>query len=73
MSDTGGGGDHRKPPESPLGSIIFRGLAVLMGLLLAYNIWADINVAGYEGYGTTVLLGPIVGGLLGFGEWLKKR
>lgn len=66
--------EHRSTaPESPLGAFIFRSIAVVMTCLLVYNVWADINVDGYEGYGTTVLLGPIIGGLLGLGEWLKKR
>lgn len=64
---------HSRTPESPLGSFIFRAIAVVMTVLLAYNIWADINVEGYEGYGTTVLLAPIIGGLLGLGELLKRK
>lgn len=61
------------PPESPLGALIFRGIAVVLTVLLVYNVWSDINVEGYEGYGTTVLLAPMIGGLLGLGEVLKRK
>jgi MFS superfamily sulfate permease-like transporter len=40
-------------------------IAAVVAVLLAYNVYADINVKGYDGYGTTLILAGILGGLLG--------
>jgi hypothetical protein len=44
---------------------------VVLGLLV-YNIIADVTVSGYDGYPTTLMLGGLLGGMLGFRNYLKR-
>lgn len=47
-------------------------IVALITVLFAANVIADIFVAGYSGYPTTMLLAGLVGGALGIDRMLRK-
>lgn len=56
-----------------LGPRIVATIAVVVLALLVYNVISDVTVSGYDGYPTTLMLGGILGGMLGFRNYLNRR
>lgn len=67
---------HLGDNEPRQGGLLPAWLTVLITLVLtvlfAFNVAADVTVKGYSGYPTTALIGALIGSILGIDRYLRR-